>query len=68
MRRAATLRDKLHLLAEPETEPARDDRLRLLFLGHTAPTGAQLTVDTHALDLPGCRTTSCPTSGRYGAC
>jgi RNA polymerase sigma-70 factor (ECF subfamily) len=32
MHRAATLRDKLHLLVEPATEPARDDRLRLLFL------------------------------------
>jgi RNA polymerase sigma-70 factor (ECF subfamily) len=32
VRRAATLRDKLHLLVEPAKEPARDDRLRLLFL------------------------------------
>lgn len=31
VRRAATLRDKLHLLVEPVTE-AHDDRLRLLFL------------------------------------
>jgi RNA polymerase sigma-70 factor (ECF subfamily) len=32
VRRAATLRGKLHLLVEPAEEPARDDRLRLLFL------------------------------------
>ncbi|MFD1052243.1 DUF6596 domain-containing protein, partial [Kibdelosporangium lantanae] len=32
VRRATTLRDKLHLLIEPENQPVQDDRLRLLFL------------------------------------